>query len=89
MQAVDDDDEYASTLLACLEMLRNGVSCFLEPGTAYEPDAVASAAQRIGLRGSVTDPYLWDCVSAGYHSPRPGAGRSRPGYEAARRPAGS
>ena len=24
MQAVDDDDEYASTLLACLEMLRTG-----------------------------------------------------------------
>ena len=62
MQAVDDDDEYASTLLACLEMLRNGVTCFLEPGTAYEPDAVASAAQRIGIRGSVTDAYLWDRV---------------------------
>jgi cytosine/adenosine deaminase-related metal-dependent hydrolase len=67
MQAVDDDDEYASSLLACLEMLRNGVTCFLEPGTAYEPDAVASAAQRIGIRGSVTDPYLWDRESPGYH----------------------
>ena len=67
MQAVDDDDEYASALLACLEMLRNGVTCFLEPGTAYEPDAVASAAQRIGIRGSVTDAYLWDRESPGYH----------------------
>lgn len=67
MQAVDDDDEYASALLAGLEMLRNGVTCFLEPGTAYEPDAVASAAQRIGIRGSVTDAYLWDRESAGYH----------------------
>jgi 5-methylthioadenosine/S-adenosylhomocysteine deaminase len=68
MQAVDDDDEYASTLLACLEMLRNGVTCFLEPGTAYEPDAVASAAQRIGIRGSVADAYIWDRVSPGYHA---------------------
>src|SRR5262245_4006668 len=67
MQAVDDDDEYASTLLACLEMLRNGVTCFLEPGTAYEPDAVASAAQRIGIRGSVTDAYLWDRESGEFH----------------------
>lgn len=67
MQAVGDDDEYASVLLAGLEMLRNGVTCFLEPGTAYEPDAVASAAQRIGIRGSVTDPFLWDRVSSAYH----------------------
>ena len=67
MQAVDDDDEYASALLAGLEMLRNGVTCFLEPGTAYEPGAVASAAQRIGIRGSVADAYLWDRVSPGYH----------------------
>jgi cytosine/adenosine deaminase-related metal-dependent hydrolase len=67
MQAVDDDDEHASALLACLEMLRNGVTCFLEPGTAYEPDAVASAAQRIGIRGSVTDAYVWDRESPGFH----------------------
>jgi 5-methylthioadenosine/S-adenosylhomocysteine deaminase len=67
MQAVGDDDEYASVLLAGLEMLRNGVTCFLEPGTAYEPDAVASAAQRIGIRGSVTDAFLWDRVSSAYH----------------------
>ncbi len=67
MQALDDDDEYASALLAGLEMLRNGVTCFLEPGTAYEPDAVAAAAQRIGIRGSVADAYLWDRVSPGYH----------------------
>jgi cytosine/adenosine deaminase-related metal-dependent hydrolase len=67
MQAVDDDDEYASALLAGLEMLRNGVTCFLEPGTAYEPDAVATAAQRIGIRGSVTDAYIWDRVSPGFH----------------------
>lgn len=67
MQAVDDDDEYASTLLGSLEMLRNGVTCFMEPGTAYEPDAVAKAAQRIGIRGSVADAYLWDRESPEFH----------------------
>jgi cytosine/adenosine deaminase-related metal-dependent hydrolase len=67
MRVVDDDDEYASTLLANLEMLRNGVTCFLEPGTVYEPDAAASAAQRIGIRGSLADPYLWDRRSGGFH----------------------
>lgn len=67
MQAVSDDDEYASVLLAALEMLRNGVTCFLEPGTAYEPDTVAAAAQRIGIRGSVADAFLWDRVSSGFH----------------------
>lgn len=68
MQVVDGDDEYASTLLATLEMLRNGVTCFLDPGTAYEPDAAARAAQLIGIRGSVSDPYLWDRASPGAHS---------------------
>jgi 5-methylthioadenosine/S-adenosylhomocysteine deaminase len=71
MEVVDDDDEYASTLLGGLEMLRNGVTCFLEPGTAYEPDAVARAAQRLGLRGSVGDAYIWDRdTPSGHHLSR-------------------
>ena len=44
------------------------MTCFLEPGTAYEPDAVARPRQRIGIRGSVADAYLWDRVSPGYHA---------------------
>ena len=67
MQALSDEDEYASTLLASLEMLHNGVTCFLEPGTVFEPEAAASAAQKIGIRASVTDPYIWDRVAPGYH----------------------
>ncbi len=58
--ALDADEEYASALLACLEMLKNGITCFIEPGTAWAPDTVAAAAQAIGIRGSVADPYLWD-----------------------------
>src|SRR5439155_25209595 len=37
-----------------------GVTCFMEPGTAFEPDAVATAAEQIGVRASVCDPFLWD-----------------------------
>ena len=64
MNALEPEDEYASALLAYLEMLRNGITCFLEPGTAFEPDAAVEAAERIGIRGSVSDPYIWDRESA-------------------------
>jgi 5-methylthioadenosine/S-adenosylhomocysteine deaminase len=68
MNALEPEDEYASALLAYLEMLSNGITCFLEPGTAFEPNAPAEAALRIGIRGSVTDPYIWDVASsAGVH----------------------
>jgi cytosine/adenosine deaminase-related metal-dependent hydrolase len=67
MNALEADDEYASTLLASLEMLRNGVTCFLEPGTVFEPDAAASAALKIGIRASLADPYLWDRQAVGGH----------------------
>ena len=57
---VDDDDEYASALLAGVEMLRNGVTCFMEPGTVFATDAVAAAAEAVGIRASLCDPFLWD-----------------------------
>src|SRR5437870_2398518 len=54
-----DDAEYASTLLACLEMVGNGTTCFIEAGTAYSPPAVVAAAEAFGMRGLVADPFLW------------------------------
>ena len=60
LNALDDDDEHASALLACFEMVRNGTTCFLEAGTAFSPAAVAAAAEAIGMRGLVADPFLWD-----------------------------
>src|SRR3954447_11000668 len=62
--ALEDEDEYANALLACVEMLRNGFTCFLEPGTAFEPDCVAAAAVESGIRASVTDPYVWDLADS-------------------------
>ena len=61
--ALDPGDESAATALACVEMLRHGVTTFVEPGSAFEPDAVAAATQAVGVRCSLSDPYLWDDTS--------------------------
>lgn len=59
-QEVDDDDEHASTLLAALEMIRHGTTAFLEPGTVLTPDAAAAAAETVGIRAVLGDPFIWD-----------------------------
>lgn len=60
--ALTDEDELVSTQLAATEMLRCGITCFMEAGTALEPDAVAAGAETAGIRALVSDPYLWDVV---------------------------
>ena len=62
LNAVDDEAEHAASQLACLEMIGNGTTCFLEAGTAHSPAAVAAAAESIGMRGLVADPWLWDAA---------------------------
>jgi cytosine/adenosine deaminase-related metal-dependent hydrolase len=62
LNAVDDEGEHASALLACWEMIGNGTTCFLEAGTAHSPAAVADAAEAVGIRALVADPWLWDAV---------------------------
>jgi 5-methylthioadenosine/S-adenosylhomocysteine deaminase len=32
----------------------------LDPGTVFATDAVAAAAEAVGIRASLTDPFLWD-----------------------------
>ena len=41
-------------------MLRHGITTFVEPGSAFEPDAVAAATQEVGIRCTLAEPYLWD-----------------------------
>src|SRR5260221_644539 len=60
INAMGEEEEHANALLACLDMARNGVTAFLDPGTAQHPDAIAAAAEAIGIRASVADPWLWD-----------------------------
>jgi len=62
INALDDEDEYASALMAALEMALNGFTGFVEAATAFEPDAVAAAAEAVGIRCSLADPFLWDLV---------------------------
>jgi 5-methylthioadenosine/S-adenosylhomocysteine deaminase len=60
INAMGEDEEYANALLACLDMVRNGVTCFMDPGTALVPDTIAAAAEGIGIRASVAEPWLMD-----------------------------
>jgi 5-methylthioadenosine/S-adenosylhomocysteine deaminase len=57
---VKDEEEYFAVLLACMEMIRNGTTCFLEAGTVLEPSAAAKAAEQIGIRAIISDAFIWD-----------------------------
>ena len=46
---MDDEDEHAAGLCAGLEMLRSGVTCFMEPGTSFATAAVAAAAEAVAF----------------------------------------
>ncbi|MCY4085939.1 MAG: amidohydrolase family protein [Actinomycetia bacterium] len=60
LDALTDEDEEAGSYLGCLELVRNGATFFLEAGTVLEPDTAARAAQAVGIRASLADPFLWD-----------------------------
>lgn len=47
------EDEAVSAQLACLEMLKNGTTCFVEAGTIRYLDAVFEAVFNLGIRGRV------------------------------------
>jgi cytosine/adenosine deaminase-related metal-dependent hydrolase len=55
-----DEDEYASTLLGAVDLLKHGYTGFVDGGTAFNPDVIAGAAAEVGIRTWVTDPYVWD-----------------------------
>jgi cytosine/adenosine deaminase-related metal-dependent hydrolase len=57
---VNDEEEYLSVLLSSIEMVRNGTTCFLEAGTVLTPDAAARAAEFVGIRAILGDPFIWD-----------------------------
>jgi cytosine/adenosine deaminase-related metal-dependent hydrolase len=78
---VDDEDEYAASLLACLEMACNGTTCFLEAGTVLTPDTAATAAEEVGIRALISDPLLWDV--GGFASDAPIVKRAPPDTERA------
>lgn len=60
INALDDEAEHANALLCGLDMLKAGITAFMDPGTAFAPDAVAAAATALGMRASLGEPWLWD-----------------------------
>src|ERR1051325_3387218 len=55
--AMTEDEEYHTTLLGLLELLRGGNVCFLDPGSTKFPDACLQAYADAGIRV-----VLGDCV---------------------------
>lgn len=47
--AMHEEDVYASVSLAAIEMLRHGVTCYIEPGN-YHPDTTVRAIMGAGMR---------------------------------------
>ena len=64
--ALGDEEEHASAMLASLDMLRNGFTSFTEPGTVHSTDAVADACNALGIRAWVGDPWLMDVGGEGH-----------------------
>ena len=62
INALTDEDEYASALMAAVEMVKNGFTGFVDAATSFSPDAVAAAVEAVGIRASVSDCMLWDIV---------------------------
>lgn len=62
INALTDEDEHVSALMASVEMVRNGFTGFVEAATAFEPDAVGAAAEAVGIRCSLADCMIWDIV---------------------------
>ena len=61
----EDDD--ASTMLACLEMVRNGTTAFSDLGGRFEVERKAAIVEAVGLRGVLSE-IAWD------RPPRPEVG---------------
>src|SRR5216117_418621 len=48
--AMTEEEEYHTTLLGLVELVRNGTVCFLDPGSTKFPDACLQAYQDSGIR---------------------------------------
>lgn len=54
-----EEDAYHSAMLACLEMVRNGTTTFCDNGGRFRGELNASVADKVGLRGIVSE-VCWD-----------------------------
>jgi 5-methylthioadenosine/S-adenosylhomocysteine deaminase len=56
--AMTEEEEYLTTLLGLVELLKNGTVCFVDPGSTKFPDACLQAYEDAGIRV-----ILGECVS--------------------------
>src|SRR5438874_767698 len=56
--AMTEEEEYLTSLLGIVELVRNGTVCFVDPGSTKFPDACLQAYQDSGIRV-----ILGECVS--------------------------
>ena len=56
------EEEQASALLACIEMIRTGTTTFCEAGTLFDVAAVADAVEQTGMR-AILGRWSWDVAS--------------------------
>src|SRR5215467_6518184 len=56
--AMTEEEEYASSLLGIVELVRNGTVCFVDPGSTKFPDACLQAYEDAGIRV-----ILGECVT--------------------------
>jgi cytosine/adenosine deaminase-related metal-dependent hydrolase len=56
--AMTEEEEYHTTLLGLVELVRNGTACFVDPGSTKYPDACLQAYEDAGIRV-----ILGECVS--------------------------
>ena len=56
---LSEEDAEASTMLACLEMVRNGTTTFCDNGGKFRGDSKAGVVNRVGLRGMISE-VCWD-----------------------------
>ncbi len=68
---VAGQDEYLSVLLACMEMVRNGTTCFMEAGTVLTPEMAARAANEVGVRAVIGDALHLGPACRGLRRARP------------------
>src|SRR5881628_1867961 len=57
-EAMTEEEEYHSTLLGLVELLKNGTVCFVDPGSTKFPDACLQAYEDSGIRV-----ILGECVT--------------------------
>lgn len=57
--ALTPEDEYYSSMIAFIEMIKTGTTTFCEAGTCFHPDHVVEAMQRVGIRG-ILGRWTWD-----------------------------